>query len=123
MKELLKLKTEQQEFCQKHNIPFDDNEVNIISLCNENVSKNKYELVRVKEFDNGFRNLMDKCGIEHKNKKTLYSFRHTYISRLIEKGVPVKNIASQCGTSIEMIEKFYDNKNSHMANREWLFVA
>ena len=123
VKELLKLKKEQQEFCQKHNIPFNENEVYIISLCNENVSKNKYELVRVKEFDNGFRNLMDKCGIEHKNKKTLYSFRHTYISRLIEKGVPVKNIASQCGTSIEMIEKFYDNKNSHMANREWLFVA
>ena len=71
---MLKLKTEQQEFCQKHNIAFNDNEVYIISLCNENVSKNKYELVRVKEFDNGFRNLMDKCGIEHKNKKTLYSF-------------------------------------------------
>jgi site-specific recombinase XerD len=38
---------------------------------------------------------------------TLYALRHTYISRALKRGVPVKAVADQCGTSITMIERYY----------------
>ena len=36
-----------------------------------------------------------------------YSFRHSYISRWVESGVPLKLIAENVGTSVGMIEKTY----------------
>jgi integrase len=38
---------------------------------------------------------------------TFYTLRHSYISRALKAGVPVKAVADQCGTSIAMIEKHY----------------
>jgi integrase len=38
---------------------------------------------------------------------TLYALRHSYISRALKEGVPVKAVADQCGTSITMIQRFY----------------
>lgn len=41
---------------------------------------------------------------------TLYSLRHTYITqRLLSDDLPRRAIAKQCGTSEEMIDKFYDH--------------
>ena len=37
----------------------------------------------------------------------LYSLRHSYISRALKAGVPVKAVADQCGTSIAMIQRYY----------------
>ena len=49
-----------------------------------------------------------------KQRRTSYSLRHTYISfRLIE-GADVYQVAKNCRTSVEMIEKYYA---SHIANR------
>ena len=36
-----------------------------------------------------------------------YSLRHTYISRSIERGVPLIVIAENCGTSVRIIERNY----------------
>lgn len=41
--------------------------------------------------------------------KTLYSFRHTYITSAITAGLPLADIATQCGTSVEMIEQHYNH--------------
>ncbi len=49
-----------------------------------------------------------------KQRRTSYSLRHTYISfRLIE-GADVYQVAKNCRTSVEMIEKYYA---SHIVNR------
>jgi integrase len=36
-----------------------------------------------------------------------YSFRHTFISRRLEQGMPTALVAKHCGTSVWMIEKNY----------------
>jgi integrase len=38
---------------------------------------------------------------------TLYALRHSFISGALKKGVPVKAVADQCGTSIVMIQRYY----------------
>ena len=38
---------------------------------------------------------------------TFYALRHTYISRAIEGRIPLNIIATNCGTSVRMIEKTY----------------
>lgn len=40
---------------------------------------------------------------------TLYWFRHTYITSAIVEGVPMAEIAAQCGTSQKMIEQTYSH--------------
>jgi integrase len=49
----------------------------------------------------------------------LYAFRHTYISKAIEGGVPLNVIARNCGTSVRMIEKTYAKL---LAEREREFI-
>lgn len=39
----------------------------------------------------------------------LYSFRHTYITRCVGRGIPIKTIADLCGTSVKMIEEHYSH--------------
>ena len=112
---------QQKDFCEKHNIPFNDDEVHIISICNGNDEKNHYEIKAVNELDNGFRKLLDRCHIPHTNKKVLYSYRHSYISTLVQNETPMVNIAKQCGTSVKMIEQYYD-QSSHLANMSQLFL-
>lgn len=118
---LLKLKNKQKNFCKAHNLPFDENTVKIISQCNSNLELNKYELVAVKELDNGFRRLLGRCNIKHKNNKVLYSFRHSYITALVENKTPILNIAKQCGTGTKMIEEYYD-QSSHLQDMALLFI-
>ena len=44
--------------------------------------------------------------------RTLYSFRALYISERLRAGMDAFTLARACGTSIEMIERYYDyNKN------------
>lgn len=48
---------------------------------------------------------VEKAGLDPET--TLYALRHTYISRALKVGVPVKAVADQCGTSIAMIQRYY----------------
>jgi integrase len=38
---------------------------------------------------------------------TLYALRHSYVSGALKKGIPVKAVADQCGTSIVMLQRHY----------------
>jgi integrase len=38
---------------------------------------------------------------------TYYALRHSWITRALERGVPVKAVADHCGTSMAMLEKHY----------------
>ena len=46
-----------------------------------------------------------KAGLDPET--TLYALRHSYITRALKAGVPVKAVADQCGTSIAMIQRYY----------------
>jgi integrase len=48
------------------------------------------------------------------NVRTAYSLRHTYISMRLMEGADIYQIAKNCRTSVEMIEKFYA---SHIKDR------
>ena len=41
------------------------------------------------------------------NRRTLYSLRHSYISFRLLEGADIYQIAKNCRTSVEMIEKHY----------------
>jgi hypothetical protein len=47
------------------------------------------------------------------NARTAYSLRHTYICLRLMEGADIYQIAKNCRTSVEMIEKFYA---SHIKN-------
>jgi integrase len=47
------------------------------------------------------------------NRRTAYSLRHTYISMRLMEGADTYQVAKNCRTSVEMIEKFYA---SHIKN-------
>jgi len=44
--------------------------------------------------------------------RTLYSLRHSYITWQLEAGVEPAIVSSQCGTSIEMLSRFYSHVKS-----------
>jgi integrase len=48
------------------------------------------------------------------NPRTLYSLRHTYISFRLSEGADIYQVAKNCRTSVEMIEKYYA---SHIKDR------
>lgn len=48
------------------------------------------------------------------NERTSYSLRHTYISMRLMEGADIYQVAKNCRTSVEMIEKYYA---SHIKNR------
>ena len=59
-----------------------------------------------------FRELLDRTGLrftmEHKpRKRDLMSLRHTYICFRLLRGASVYDVASNCRTSVEMIERHY----------------
>jgi integrase len=47
------------------------------------------------------------------NRRTAYSLRHTYICMRLMEGADIYQIAKNCRTSVEMIEKYYA---SHIKN-------
>lgn len=53
-----------------------------------------------------------KAGIADTSHVTLYSFRHTYATRALKAGVPVKTLADLMGTSVAMIERHYAHLTS-----------
>ena len=66
------------------------------------------------DFTNFLKELRTRYSEEFKeinaDEFTLYSLRHSFIRRKIKEKMAAIDIASHCGTSIEMIEKYY-NKN------------
>nr|WP_321241725.1 site-specific integrase [uncultured Tolumonas sp.] len=57
-----------------------------------------------------FNQLCEFVGIDKKiHDLSLYSCRHTYITQALESGKEIYLIAKVCGTSVEMIQKYYDH--------------
>lgn len=55
-------------------------------------------------------NVLDELGLKldrDGNRRTAYSLRHTYICLRLMEGADIYQIAKNCRTSVEMIEKFY----------------
>jgi integrase len=64
-----------------------------------------------------FNQILKEEGLKHDRDgqvRTAYSLRHTYISMRLIEGANAWQIASNCRTSVEMIDKFY---GSHIKNR------
>ena len=56
--------------------------------------------------------------------RSSYSLRAMFIERRIKEGVPVRFIAEACGTSQQMIDRYYDGSNGinffdHLRKRQW----
>ncbi|WP_424133855.1 hypothetical protein [Roseomonas chloroacetimidivorans] len=63
-------------------------------------------------FGHGFDETLAELGMEKDDQdraRTLYSLRHTTITRMIEKSVDINLIAKNCGTSVEQISNHYDH--------------
>jgi len=57
-----------------------------------------------------FNNLLDRKELKldrDGNPRTAYSLRHTYICMRLMEGADIYQIAKNCRTSVEMIERFY----------------
>ena len=57
-----------------------------------------------------FNNVLKEEGLKFdrdENRRTAYSLRHTYICLRLMEGADIYQIAKNCRTSVEMIEKFY----------------
>jgi integrase len=57
-----------------------------------------------------FNNILDELELKFDregNRRTAYSLRHTYISLRLMDGADIYQIAKNCRTSVEMIEKYY----------------
>src|ERR1700689_264909 len=57
-----------------------------------------------------FNIILDEVGLKFDregNRRTSYSLRHTYVCFRLMEGADIYQIAKNCRTSVEMIEKFY----------------
>lgn len=66
----------------------------------------------INEFREGFNTLIKDAGVDldaSGNKLTIYSLRHTYITEQLKNSVPIYTIASNCNTSVAMIERYYSD--------------
>ena len=63
-----------------------------------------------------FNTILDELNLKFDrdgNRRTAYSLRHTYVCMRLMEGADIYQIAKNCRTSVEMIEKFYA---SHIKN-------
>ena len=66
----------------------------------------------INDFREGFNTLISNDGVyldASGNKLTCYSLRHTYITEQLKNNVPIYTIASNCNTSVSMIETYYSD--------------
>lgn len=66
----------------------------------------------INDFREGFNTLIKDAGVSldaSGNKLTIYSLRHTYITEQLRSSVQVYTIASNCNTSVAMIERYYSD--------------
>jgi integrase len=69
----------------------------------------------IQSFKKGFQRVFEECGILYQKdgkKRVPYSLRHTYATMRITEGVNVYQLASNMGTSIDMIEMYYGKKRT-----------
>jgi integrase len=95
IRELASDRRSREEFCQPHDFIWCDESGHVIG-----------------DFREGFNNLLRTAKAEvdaDRKKHTLYCLRHFYITERLREGIPIYEIASNCGTSVSMIEKYYSD--------------
>lgn len=115
---LKQLKSQQIEFCKKHNIKFSD-DFNIFTVLQE------YEYQRengdtgkafpIKSFISSWRNLIKQCSFYYEGGDFApYRLRHYKITSLManKNNISIEQIAKYVSTSPEMIRTFYDNTDT-----------
>ncbi|MGD9670795.1 MAG: tyrosine-type recombinase/integrase [Hyphomicrobiaceae bacterium] len=68
------------------------------------------DLLFVKDHKRQFNRILEELNLKFDrdgNRRTLYSLRHSYISFRLLEGADIYQIAKNCRTSVEMIEKHY----------------
>ena len=72
-----------------------------------------------------FSQLLQYAGLENcsEGQRTLYSLRHSYITWGLTRNVPAHVLAVQCGTSIQMLDRFYSHVKPEMFTNELAGVA
>jgi integrase len=61
-----------------------------------------------------FNTILDEVGLKFDregNRRTAYSLRHTYVCLRLMEGADIYQIAKNCRTSVEMIEKYYAHQD------------
>jgi hypothetical protein len=67
----------------------------------------------VSDFNRSFKSALAKIGLpEARREQPLYCLRHTYITRQLLNKISIDVLAINCGTSVEMIERFYSGVKS-----------
>ena len=69
---------------------------------------------KAEDLDKLMNNALKETGLEFDyrgNKRTTYSFRHTYITNQLISGINVYFLAKNTGTSVDMIKKHYDHSS------------
>jgi integrase len=64
-----------------------------------------------KQLGKSFTQLLKSSGMEtsSEGKRSLYSLRHSYITWQLKRKVPAQVLAVQCGTSVQMLDRFYSH--------------
>ena len=79
-------------------------------LVKRNDPKDMTELLFPKTHRQLFNTILEEEGLKfdrEDNRRTAYSLRHTYICLRLLEGADIYQIAKNCRTSVEMIEKYY----------------
>ena len=72
------------------------------------------------EYGNNFNKILESLNLKTNahGVRTLYSLRHSYITWSLKDGIKTSIIATQCGTSEQMIEQHYKHTNPTMFAKE-----
>ncbi|EKD9042786.1 site-specific integrase [Vibrio parahaemolyticus] len=71
------------------------------------------------QFEKIFEQFCNHMNFNYKDfQYSLYSYRHTYITRKLVQGVDAYLLATHCGTSVEMLERNYSKLTSVMRSSE-----
>jgi integrase len=95
IRELAADRKSKNDFCQPHDFVWCDETGRVIG-----------------DFREGFNSLMKTANAEldsDRKKHTVYCLRHFYITEKLRDGIPIYEIASNTGTSVSMIEKYYSD--------------
>jgi len=76
------------------------------------------------QYEKVFEQLCNYCKLDYKDcSYSLYSYRHTYITRKLVEGVDAYLVATQCGTSVEMLQRNYSKLTAVMRSSELVDVS
>ena len=95
IRELAADRKSKNDFCQPHDFVWCDETGRVIG-----------------DFREGFNSLLKTANAEldsDRKKHTVYCLRHFYITEKLRDGIPIYEIASNTGTSVSMIEKYYSD--------------